>query len=311
MGFWNWFKGRAPAKPVKTGAAEAVVQAQQQPAAAQPVVVFRAGQVDWSVGEPQAALALALLHELPPPWAEFEPERVASLACVAALDAVLREPGLDERWLPRAASLIPQLMRLLRQPNVSPIELEARVSRDVILSAEVLHMAGSSYYASRGPVRDLSDALVRLGEVGLQRAMARVVLRPLFNPDADPAIAPLQALLQRHVDWQAEALAHGAVLQGLEPFDGYLAGLLHGAGWQALMRIVSAANAWPSAAPRPELAQALAGRAHRLFGRAALAWDLSPAFAGFAASAAQGRSSASDALSQAWARSQAQSPVLS
>ncbi len=310
MGFWNWLKGSAPVKPVNAGVAESAVQAQQQPAAKQPVVVSRTEQVASPIGEPQAGLALALLHELPPPWAEFEPERVASLACVAALDAVLREPVLDERWLPRAASLIPQLMRLLRQPNVSPIELEARVSRDVVLSAEVLHMAGGSVYASRGPVRDLSDALMRLGETGLQRAMARVVLRPLFNPDADPAIAPLQALLQRHIDWQAEALADGAVLQGLEPFDGYLAGLLHGAGWQALLRIVSAAQAWPTAAPTPELAEALAGRAHRLFGRAASAWDLSPAFASFAANAAQGQGSTSDGLSQAWSRLQTQSPVL-
>ena len=263
-----------------------------------------------ALGEAQVALALALLQRVPPPWSQFEPNQVSGLACVAALDAVLREPGLDDRWLPRAASLVPQLMSLLRQPEVAPIELENRVARDVLLSAEVLQMAAGAHYASRGPVRDLRDALVRLGHSELQRAMSRVVLRPLFKPETDPTLAPLQTLLQRHIDWQADALADGAVLHGLDAFDGYLAGLLHGAGWQALLRIISAAGAWPSVAATPELAQALASRAHRLFGRAASGWALSPAFAAFAVQAEAIGAVANDPLSLAWAQLQPQSPVL-
>lgn len=309
MGFWSRLTGRAPAPPAASERASAARPApvSHAPTAAAPTAAAPAGLV-LPPAVPQQQLALRLLQQLTPGAAALQGRRPEGLAAVAALDAVLREPQLDERWLPRAAALIPQLMRLLRQEDASPLELEQRVSRDVVLSAEVLRLAAGSHYASRGAVRDLRDALERLGHSGLQRALARVVLRPVFKPEADPQLAPLQQLLQQHSDWQADALADAAVLQHLDPFDGYLAGLLHGAGWQALLRIVSAASAWGSVPAEPAVAEALALRAHRLFGRAAEAWSLSPAFADFARSAASG--SAADALSQAWAQVQPQTPVL-
>ncbi len=257
---------------------------------------------------PQAAFALRLLQAQPQPWPQLGGRTVQALPCVVAIDAVLREPVLHERWLPRAASLVPQLMRLLRQPALNQQELSERVARDVLLSAEVLRMASGPAYASRGAVQGLRDALDRLGVQGLNQAMARVVLRPVLSAEGDPRQAPLQALLQRHTDWQADALAVAATWQGVDAFDGFLAGLLHAAGWQALFRIVGQAQAWPSAVPDPELAVLLAQRAHRLFGRAARDWALPPAFQAFAQAAEQGWHD--DPLLQAWARLQPDSPLL-
>jgi hypothetical protein len=283
---------------------------------AQPAVVHPGAAVP-NVAEAQGPLALALLQQLPPPWgAEVPAEAVRGLPAVVLLNTALRATELDERWLPRAASLVPQLMRLLRQSDASQGALVDLISRDVVLMAEVLRLASGSFYASRGPVRDVGDALSRLGQNGLQAAMARVVLRPLFAAERAPDLAPLQSLLQRHTDWQAEALAAAAAAQGLDHFDGYLAGLLHGAGWQALLRIVAAADGgWSALSPSPALAALLAKRAHRLFGRAAQGWGLTPAFTAFAAEAASRPLTQAEApsspLTLLWAQLQAQSPALS
>jgi len=282
-----------------------------------PMVAVAPGPAVAQAAQAQAPLALALLQQLPPPWgAEVPAEAVRGLPAVALLNTALRAPELDERWLPRAASLVPQLMRLLRQSDVSQGALVDLVSRDVVLMAEVLRLASGSFYAARGPVQDLGDALARLGQNGLQAAMARVVLRPLFAADRAPELAPLQALLQSHTDWQADALAAAAAAQGLDHFDGYLAGLLHGAGWQALLRIVAAADGgWAALSPSPALAAVLAKRAHRLFGRAAQGWGLTPAFTTFAIEAASRPVSEGEApsspLTLLWAQMQAQSPALS
>lgn len=251
---------------------------------------------------PQAGLARRLLQAMPAGG------DAGHRHALVAIDSVLREPALHERWLPRAASLVPQLMRMLRQPAVNQLELADRVARDVLLSAEVLRMASGSAYASRGAVRDLRDALDRLGQRGLQQAMARVVLRPVLSPEGDAQLAPLQALLQQHSDWQADALAVAATWEGVDAFDGFLAGLLHGAGWQALLRILAQAQAWPGAAADADLANQFAQRAHRLFGMAARDWALSPGFQAFALAADTAQ--LDEPLSRAWARLQPDSPLL-
>lgn len=302
MALWTWFTRRA-------AAGEARRTLNPQPAALQPVVVS-ARPVEPPTAAPQAGLAHRLLQTLP---ATGLPQHSrGAVSSLVAIDTVLREPSLHERWLPRAASLVPQLMRLLRQPAVNQTELADRVARDVLLSAEVLRRASGARYASRGAVRDLRDALDRLGLQGLHQAMASVLLRPVLSPEGDEQLAPLQAVLQQHAEWQADALAVAATWEGVDAFDGFLAGLLHGAGWQALLRIVSQAQAWPGTPLAPEAAEALADqwadRAHRLFGMAARSWSLSPGFQAFARAADEGQRL--EPLTLAWARLQADSPLL-
>ncbi len=252
---------------------------------------------------------MALLRRLPKAAGLAAPAAASADAALRAVDAALASPVLDPRWLPRAAALVPQLLGLLRQPEVSQSEVVAKVSRDPVLTSEVMRVAQGAFYARRGPLLDLNDALSRLGVQGLQMAISRVLLRPLFDADRAPELAPLQALLQTHADWQAEAMAQAARELGLPPIDGYLAGLLHGAGWQALLRIVAAQEpGWAPLSPDPALAAALADRAHRLFGLAAQGWGLSDSFSAFVQEAQAGRWS--EGLAAQCAALQAASPAL-
>jgi hypothetical protein len=280
MGLWNRLTGRGPAPQERAPEVPTAVSA--------PLL---------QPGQAQHALALRLMPLLP---------QLPVGDPLQALDAVLAQPEFDERWLPRAAELVPQLVGLLRQEHASERDLVDKVSRDAPLAAEVVQIASASAHAARGPVQDLKDALQRIGLLGLHKALARTVLRPVFHPESEPALLPAQQVLSRHADWQSEAVACAAVLIGEDAFDGYLAGLLQVAGWQALLRILAERGAWPGRID-DELALALSERAHRLFGHAARDWALSPAFDAFAVSAVVGRADG-DRLSTAWAEAQAFAP---
>ena len=65
----------------------------------------------------------------------------------------------------------------------------------------------------------------------------------------------------------------------------HLAGLLHGAGWTAALRLMDRAAFEPRGPLSTAFAVACEERAHRLFGRAAVRWNITPGFAAFAADA--------------------------
>jgi HDOD domain len=195
---------------------------------------------------------------------------------LAALDKTLALPALPDELLPRSAALIPQLLAMLRQTDLPVSALAQRVSKDVLLTAEVLRLASSPYYRAQGEVRDLAQAIAMIGVVGLQKVIARVVLKPIFDSAAGPLSAAAASRLWDH----AEALAHHASEHarqaGLPPFDGYLAGLLHSSGWTVALRVLDR-DPLPLP-PSQAFAIACTERAHRLFGQAARRWDITPGF---------------------------------
>ena len=169
-------------------------------------------------------------------------------------------------------------MKSLRDDRYSSTEIAQRISRDVVLKTEVLRLANSVHYgAGREPVVELAQAVATLGTDGLQRAIAKVVLRPIFESRS----APLSLVAAPRI-WQVSedkarlcvALAPGF---GVTPLDAYLAGLLHDIGWTAAMRIFDVARPAPSAEllTRANLAPALFIRRDMLFGQLVRPWQLS------------------------------------
>ena len=202
-----------------------------------------------------------------------------------ALDQTLALPALPEDLLPRAAALIPPLLALLRQTDLPVQALAERLSRDVVLTAEVLRVASSPYYRAQGEVASLAQAISLIGTLGLQAVFARVVLKPMYKVQPGPLSERAATRLWAH----AEALAdHGSTLAGKagQPmFDGYLAGLLHGSGWTIALRVLDRAGITPPEPPSAAFVEACAERAHRLFGQAALRWNITPGFQSVAADA--------------------------
>ena len=201
------------------------------------------------------------------------------------IDAVLAAPTLPDRLLPRAAHLIPQLIALLRQTDLPVAEITARIGKDAVLSAEVMRLADSPYYRRQDPVRNLEQAVTRIGEWGLQQVIARVILKPIYRGTPGPWS---QRATDRH--WEhAETLSrHAAALaepSGQWPFDAYLAGMLQGTGWVVALHLTDSTRLAPDQPPSEAFAQALEDRVHRLFGLVAQGWDITPGFTQFAQAA--------------------------
>lgn len=215
------------------------------------------------------------------------PLSAAEQRALQALDKVLALPVLPDDLLPRAAALIPQLLAMLRQSDLPVPALAQRVSKDVVLAAEVLRLASSPYYRAQATVTDLQQAIALIGVQGLQTVIARVVLKPLFDAAPGPLSANAGPRLWEYAEALAAHTAEHASAAGAQPFDGYLAGLLHGSGWTIALRALDRARLLLPAPCSEPFALAATDRAHRLFGQAAQRWSITPAFSAFAADARQ------------------------
>jgi len=197
------------------------------------------------------------------------------------LDEVIASDALRANLLPRAPHVVPQLMKTLRDESYSSVDVASRISRDVVLSAEVIKSATAVYRAKEdeGEI-DLARAVAIIGTAGLRRAIASVVLRPIFESGGDTLSAKAAVKIWRDADRKARLSAALAGQESLDPFDGYLAGLLHNSGWTALLRAIdgfedlivgNADLAHPAVVPE------LLRRRDALFGAIVGPWNLSPA----------------------------------
>jgi HD-like signal output (HDOD) protein len=215
------------------------------------------------------------------PGAEEPPAAVIG-PLLDRLDEVIASDALRAGLLPRAPHVVPQLMKTLRDESYSSVDVASRISRDVVLSAEVIKSATAVYRAKEedeGEI-DLARAVAIIGTAGLRRAIASVVLRPIFESGGDTLSAKAAVKIWRDADRKARLSAALAGQESLDPFDGYLAGLLHNSGWTASLRAIdgfedlifgNADLAHPAVVPE------LLRRRDALFGAIVGPWNLSPA----------------------------------
>ena len=161
------------------------------------------------------------------------------------LDQIIASESLRAGLLPRAPHVVPQLMKTLRDEHYSSVDVASRISKDVVLTAEVVRSATSAYRrggdADDGEI-DLTRAVAMIGTQGLRRAIASVVLRPIFDARGNTLSARAATQIWKDADKKARLCAALASHMELDPFDGYLAGLLHNSGWTAALR------RWPAGA---------------------------------------------------------------
>jgi putative nucleotidyltransferase with HDIG domain len=67
------------------------------------------------------------------------------------------------RFLPPAPRVVPELMRLLKQPDVDSSKIVRLVSFDPSLTANLLRICNSAFFGSAVPTSDLQEAVTRLG----------------------------------------------------------------------------------------------------------------------------------------------------
>jgi HD-like signal output (HDOD) protein len=178
--------------------------------------------------------------------------------------------------VPRVPEIIPQLLRSLRDEGITGAELARQVGKDPSLAAEVIREANSPFYRQGTQVRTIDAALLVLGQNGLRMLLARAAFRPIIGMQGGIHARVAAPRVWSHTE--RSALAASLLAPGLQadPFEAYLAGLMHDLGLIVALRLfdrVAEAGALPQDAPT---AARLLAAARELSGRIALYWELPP-----------------------------------
>ncbi len=149
-------------------------------------------------------------------------------------EAVEAKLGEGPPPVPRLPSVIPDLFAALHDDATS---VATFINRDPALAAQVIRVANSVYYR-RGNrlVENLDQALLVLGEAGLQAAVAQAALLPLLAVDTPP-LTTLGPGLWQHATRTAAVGQLLANSRQVDPFTANLTGLLHDVGHLALLRL--------------------------------------------------------------------------
>lgn len=191
------------------------------------------------------------------------------------LDQIAVDTAAHANLLPRAAAVVPQLLARLRDAQASTAQIAQFVARDVTLVAEVMRVANSAGYRRDAAVVELGQAIRLIGVAGLNSAIARSVLKPIFSARGGALVTRSAQRLWQHTELKAQLCAELARSVALDAFEGYLAALMHNAVWSAVLRTmdgVPAAQPWCLSAP---LAPALGLRRDHLFAAVANQWQVS------------------------------------
>jgi putative nucleotidyltransferase with HDIG domain len=86
------------------------------------------------------------------------------------------------KHLPPSPTLLPELLRLLGQPNVDSSRVIQLITFDPALTAKVLQLANSSAQASATPISDLEEAILRLGFEQVYGLVAAISIGRLMKP---------------------------------------------------------------------------------------------------------------------------------
>ena len=202
---------------------------------------------------------------------DMSPQAVEKMV-VQQLDKLLSAPVFDERVVPRLPTVVPQLLSALRSDEVSGKDLAEQVGRDPVLVGEVIRIANSAYYQTTQKINSLERAIVMIGRIGLQRLIANVMMRPIFNAQG----GRISQRAGQYLWSQSErcALACSYLSRGLyEPFDAYLAGIVCRTGLIVAVRIMDQANINKDLSHSHAFYQMLLNRTQQLSLRIATSWE--------------------------------------
>lgn len=191
---------------------------------------------DSDAAAPPPDLDLAFFHWLIAPHVSGRP--AAEGPVLDELARLARDPDGAAALVPRVPAVIPQLLRSLRNEDSGPGELARLVARDPLLVAELIREVNSPYYQPTSPVRNLEGALLLLGQNGLRMLLARVAFRPIISQQAGALARLLAPPLWRQSELCAQAAGLLAPRHGADPFEAYLAGLMHNVGLVVAFRAV-------------------------------------------------------------------------
>lgn len=181
----------------------------------------------------------------------------------------------DKLIFPSVPSVVVKIRKVMEDPDASVNEITRAISLDPALSAKLLKVANSVFYANASPCRDLRSAVIRLGADAIEHAVMLLVVARVFAVGERRRIQPYLARLWRHSVLVASISERLADRIGqLEADVALLAGLVHDLG---KVPVLVRAEKVPQLLTRREIIEPLALALHCKVGRAMLAaWRFPP-----------------------------------
>lgn len=186
----------------------------------------------------------------------------------AALLAILASGKLGgegaSALVPRVPTVVPALLRTLRDPTTSMRELSRHVAQDPTLVAAVLKVANSAHFRTSRPIASIEQALLVLGQDALRQVVARIAFKPILNVNSAGATARAAPLIWQQAERCGLACHVLGPSFGASGFEAFLGALLQNAGTIAAVRLLDRAGAMPSHGCSDDFYTALVAHARRL-----------------------------------------------
>lgn len=155
---------------------------------------------------------------------------------LSLIEALIKSQKQSASLIPRMPGVIPKLMTYLRADDYNSKDIAKLISTDPVLVAEVLRLINSPYFRTAAHSNDLDQAVFQLGHAGLRELIMSVALKPIMKFDKgyihQDAAENISALSQK----AAVACRCLATAANIDPFDAYVAGLLHNTGAMVVLR---------------------------------------------------------------------------
>jgi HD-like signal output (HDOD) protein len=180
----------------------------------------------------------------------------------------------DMRSLPRLPSVLPQLLRTLKNDDAGCGQLAKLVGRDPMMVGEVMRVTSSVYYRSAQPITSLQQAVVLLGQDGLRQVLTQHVMKPILQANAGALGHAAGVRLWDHAERCAHACAWLGKNNGCDSFEAYLAGIICRTGTGAVVRLLDQLIADVNVPLSPGFLDSCARLAGRLSLQAAQHWEL-------------------------------------
>ena len=142
----------------------------------------------------------------------------------------LRKKEQRAHAIPRLPSVIPKLLRSLRDPTSSAKDYVAIIIKDPVMSAAVLKLANSVYFNPVGAhIDEIDRAVVKLGIQGLRSVLSAAVMQPIIQRES-PYFSQTGQRLWVHSLNCAVACEVIGKSRKLDRYKVYLMGLVHDIG---------------------------------------------------------------------------------
>jgi HD-like signal output (HDOD) protein len=196
---------------------------------------------------------------------------------LTALRATLESDLRENRLIPRMPIVVPQLLKCLRDANVSMSKFSDELERDSLLLGEVIRQANNARFEGKSQISSIEQAVILVGEDGLRQLIATATMQPIINIQTGHYTKVAAARIWAHAQNSAILCRSLAGKYSVEPFEAYLAGLLHDIGLITALRIMDKATDGIEAPHSSGFCNAYANCAKQLSVRISELWELPPA----------------------------------